>query len=72
MSVPIVVASLHLNPAILAAREAPENLPHHAVTIMAMAYPQILPVLSKPRSVESPDIMKYLRIRVLAAAIPRP
>lgn len=55
-----MAASLQLKPAKY--REAmmhPPNLPTKAVIMITKVNPQVTPSFSKPRSVESPDIVKY-------------
>lgn len=55
----MVLDSRQVKPAYRAARVQPPNLPKYASAQMATVYPQVIPLLRRPRSVESPDNVKY-------------
>ena len=55
----MAVDSRQVKPANRAATEHPPNFPKKDVAQMAIVYPQMRPVLSRPRLVESPEIVKY-------------
>jgi hypothetical protein len=58
----MVLASLQLKPAAyLAASVHPPNFPVNAVTIIAMVNPKVIPSSNRPRSVESPESVKYCK-----------
>lgn len=57
---PIVALSLQLNPAKYRdARRHPPNLPTNAVIIITIVNAHVSPLFNNPRSVDSPDIVKY-------------
>ena len=59
IKLPIVLASRHENPENLAAAVHPPNFPKYARAQIAIVYPQVIPLLSRPRSVDKPESVKY-------------
>lgn len=59
IKLPMVLASRHVKPANRAATVQPPNLPEYARTQIATVKPHVIPLLSRPRSVESPESVKY-------------
>lgn len=55
---PIAPASRQLNPSNLEVVEAPVNFPTNATVMIRNVYPQVIPLLSSPKSVLSPDRVK--------------
>ena len=76
IKVPIVAASLHLNPHSRAAIEHPPNLPKKARQQMAAVYPQVIPSSKRPRFVDKPERVKYygyaIRFPVMLSALREP
>ena len=56
---PTVADSLQLNPKSFAVAEHPKNLPKNAKAHIPIVKPQVVPLSSNPKSVESPDNVKY-------------
>ena len=59
INVPIDMASRHRNPEILAAIVQPPNFPAQAIDISAIVYTHVIPLLSKLKSVDKPEVAKY-------------
>lgn len=59
IKVPIDIASRHWNPEILAAIVQPPNFPAQATDIIPIVYTHVIPLLSRLKSVDKPDMVKY-------------
>jgi hypothetical protein len=68
MSEPIVLASLHLKPAYLAAIVHPPNLPKKERQTMAIVKAHVMPLSRRPRLVLSPESVKYY-INIVSQAV---